>query len=178
MNASIRSKVAAVTVALVASAGVATSSPSVASAESDGQRAVEVQSDGTVIEYVVTDGDVWLTSAGSPEPASAVEMQSDGTSIHFFPSASAPSAQATLASADSGSVQVGTAGDTRYVLTDGEVIWGYAAPQATLAVDRMGPVTEIPADGGPVYLGMAGNIKYIVTSNEVIWGVVTPGTTL
>ena len=168
MNASIRSKVAAVAVALVASAGFATSSPSAASAESD----------GTVIEHVVTDGDVWRTAAESPERPSAVEMQSDGTSIHFFPSASAQPAWATLASADSGSVQVGTAGDTRYVLTDGEVIWGHAAPQATLAIDRIGPVTEIPADGGPVYLGMAGNIKYIVTSNEVIWGVVTPGTTL
>ena len=180
MNASIRSKIAAVTVALVASAGFATSSVSAASAESDGQRAVEVQTDGTVIEYVVTNGDVWRTSAESPEQASAVELQSDGTSVHFFPSASAPSTRAILADADadSGSVQVGTAGDTRYVLTDHEVIWGHAAPTATLAVDRMGPVTEIPADGGPVYLGMAGNIKYIVTSNEVIWGVISPGTTL
>jgi hypothetical protein len=121
---------------------------------------------------------VWLTSAGSPEQSSAVELQSDGTSFRFFPSASDQSATATLASADSGSAQVGTAGDTRYVLTDHDVIWGNAAPQATFAVDRTGPVTEIPADGGPVYLGMAGNIKYIVTSNEVIWGVVTPGRTL
>jgi len=79
MNASIRSKIAAVTVALVASAGFATSSVSAASAESDGQRAVEVQTDGTVIEYVVTNGDVWRTSAESPEQASAVELQSDGT---------------------------------------------------------------------------------------------------
>ena len=69
MNASIRSKIAAVTVALVASAGFATSSVSAASAESDGQRAVEVQTDGTVIEYVVTNGDVWRTSAESPEQA-------------------------------------------------------------------------------------------------------------
>ena len=74
MNASIRSKIAAVTVALVASAGFATSSVSAASAESDGQRAVEVQTDGTVIEYVVTNGDVWRTSAESPEQASAVEL--------------------------------------------------------------------------------------------------------
>jgi hypothetical protein len=145
MNASIRSKLAVVTVALIASAGFATSSTSSASAESsNGQRAIEVQS--------------------------------DGTSFHFFPTAQP--ASATVASADSGLVQVGTAGDTRYVLTDGEVIWGHAAPQATLAVDRMGPVTAVPADGGPVYVGTAGDIKYIATSNEVIWGVVSPGTTL
>ena len=50
MNASIRSKVAAVTVALVASAGFASSSmPSASADSSDGQRAVEVQTDGTVI---------------------------------------------------------------------------------------------------------------------------------
>ena len=180
MNASIRSKVAAVTVALVASAGFASSSMSTASAESsDGQRAIEVQSDGTVIEYVQTGNDVWLTSTGSADQPPAMEMQSDGTSFHFFPSPSASQPPtATLTSAESGAAYVGTAGDTRYVLTDGEVIWGHAAAQATLAVDRMGPVTEIPADGGPVYVGMAGNIKYIVTSNEVIWGVVSPGTTL
>jgi len=144
MNASIRSKVAALTVALIASAGIASSSTSTASAESsDGQRAIEVQT--------------------------------DGTSFHFFPSAG--SGQATLAATSSGSVEVGTAGDTRYVLTDRDVIWGHA-PSATFATERMGPVTEIQADGGPVYVGMAGNIKYVVTSNEVIWGVVSPGTAL
>ena len=151
MNASIRSKVAALTVALVASAGFATSSMATASAESDGQRAVEVQTDGTVIEYVVTPADLAWRSA-------------------------APFA--TLTSASAGLVEVGTAGDTRYVVTDGEVIWGHAAPQATFALDRMPPATEVPADGGSVYVGMAGNIKYIVTSNEVIWGAISPGTAL
>ena len=176
MNAPIRSKVAALTVAMIASIGIVSGSTATASTESsDGQRAVEVQSDGTVIEYVVSNGDVWRTSTGSSEEPPAYEMQSDGTSFHFYPSASEQTGTAILASADSAPIHVGTAGDTRYVVTDHDVIWGHAAPQGTLAVDRMGPVNAVPADGGPVYVGMAGDITYVITSNEVIWGSASTG---
>jgi hypothetical protein len=101
-----------------------------------------------VVSAGLLGGSSAAAASGSSDERLAVEVQSDGTVIHFVPTCDDP--------------------------------WpcGGAPALATLAVDRMGPVTEIPADGGPVYLGTAGNIKYIVTSNEVIWGAMSPGTAL
>jgi len=90
MTASIRSKSAATIVGLLMSAGVLGGAPtaSASSEPSEQPTAVEVQTDGTVIHYVPTANDVWLTSSVAPQDPPALEMQSDGTSYHFFPAPS------------------------------------------------------------------------------------------
>ena len=84
------------------------------------------------------------------------------------------SAEPGNGSSDEGTVVVGTAGDSRYVATDNEVVWGDAGSTATFAVDRVGPVSEVPTNFGTAYTGTAGNSRYIVTDNEVIWGDASP----
>jgi hypothetical protein len=81
--------------------------------------------------------------------------------------AGSASAASSDAPSDQGTVVVGTAGNTRYVATDGEVIWGHATPPT---IRGFSDLTVIDTDLGPVYVGTAGNIRYVITSNEVIWG--------
>jgi hypothetical protein len=76
-----------------------------------------------------------------------------------------------------GTVVVGTAGNTRYVATDGEVTWGDdGTTSATRAISRFSDLTVIDTDLGPVYVGTAGTIRYAITNNEVIWGSTQGGT--
>jgi hypothetical protein len=88
--------------------------------------------------------------------------------------AGSASAEPSDAPSDQGTVVVGTAGNTRYVATDGEVIWGDATP-ATCAGVSFSDLTVIDTDLGPVYVGTGGNVRYVITSNEVIWGPMTGG---
>ena len=86
--------------------------------------------------------------------------------------AGSASAEPSDASSDQGTVVVGTAGNTRYIATDREVIWGHATP-ATGWFSRLSDPTMYDTELGPVYVGTAGNTRYVATSNEVIWGPTT-----
>jgi hypothetical protein len=83
--------------------------------------------------------------------------------------AGSASAASSDAPSDQGTVVDRTAGNTRYVATDGEVVWGDATPPNRPLI-RFSDLTVIDTDLGPVYVGTAGNIRYVITSNEVIWG--------
>jgi hypothetical protein len=82
--------------------------------------------------------------------------------------AGSASAEPSNAPRDQGTVVVGTAGNTRYVATDGEVTWGDASAPGAESPLRDFRVLE--TDLGPVYVGTGSNIRYVITSNEVIWG--------